>query len=164
MSGRWSFSAPVDAPPDAVYAWLTDLREDDHARPAYLRGAGAEAGARPARREVVSREGDRLVVEDHWGSRAFRVDVTLDREAREVRLEGKHGYRCVWRVVPDAPRTRVECEGRLEPHGLTALLAPLFVPRLVRQIERDFHGHIEDLREALAPRPPGQPPQVERVL
>src|SRR5439155_21501752 len=55
MPARWSFEAHVDAPPDAVYAWMTDYSEDDHANERFRRGAGAKADDRTHNHRVVER-------------------------------------------------------------------------------------------------------------
>lgn len=150
MPSRWSFEAVVAAPPDAVYAWMSDFTEDDHARPAFKRGAGVKPGdKRESRRHVVSRDGNRLRVEDSWGRERFGMDVELAPGAREVRLSGQYGYRGVWRALPHGGATRVVSEGSLEPTGFARFFAPLFAGMLMKQMRADFDGHIEDMRESL---------------
>lgn len=150
MPSAWSFAARVEAPPDDVYAWMSDFREDDHARPAFKRGAGMRPGdKRESRRAVVSREGNVVVVEDSWGRERYRLTVTLDPAAREVRLAGMYGYAGVWRAAPAGTGTRVESEGRIAPTGLARLFAPLFARTFMKQMEADFRGHVADLAEEL---------------
>lgn len=148
MSVSWSFSAHVPAPPDAVFAWVSDFREDDHARPAFLRGAGMKAPA--GRRRIVAREGNVVTLEDGMGRRAFRTRATVDAAAREVRVEGAHGYRATWRAAPEGDGTRLTCEGALAPDGLLRLFVPLFAKGMLRQVRADFDGHVADAVESLA--------------
>jgi Polyketide cyclase / dehydrase and lipid transport len=147
---RWRHEARLAASPDAVYAWMSDFREDDHAREAFLRGAGQKPGGAASRRTVVSRDGNRVKLRDAWGRRTFEMDVELAPQAREVRLTGEYGYRATWRAEPDGAGTRVVSEGAFEPAGLMRLVAPLFARGFARQMEQDFRGHVEDLRSELA--------------
>src|SRR5581483_8174623 len=133
---RWRHEALVPASPDAVYAWMSDFREDDHAGEA-------------SHRTVVSREGNRVRLHDAWGRRSFDLDVELAPEAREVRLTGEYGYSATWRAEPAAGDTRVVVEGRLEPTGIMRLLAPLFSRGMAKQMQDDFNGHVEDMRSGL---------------
>ena len=152
MPSSWSFEARVPAPPDAVYAWLSDYAEDDHANPRFRKGAGVKPDDRTHNRRTVERRDERhLVVHDEWGRQRFAMEVELAPEAREVRLRGQHGYRGAWRAEPDGAGTRVVCEGRLEPTGLARLFAPLFARMLMKQMKGDFEGHVEDLRQTLGP-------------
>ncbi|SRR5581483_2697618 len=146
---RWRHEALVPASPDAVYAWMSDFREDDHAREAFLRGSGAKPGGAASHRTVVSREGNRVRLHDAWGRRSFDLDVELAPEAREVRLTGEYGYSATWRAEPAAGDTRVVVEGRLEPTGIMRLLAPLFSRGMAKQMQDDFNGHVEDMRSGL---------------
>ena len=146
----WSQSARIAAPPVAVFAWLRDLREDDHSRPAFLRGAGLKEGAH-ARREVRW-EGDEARVRDSWGARSFELRVRVDEARRELRLRSEHGYESVWRAEPADGGTLLVVEGRLAPRGLAALFVPLFARRFRDQLDRDFRGHVADARESLEAR------------
>ena len=149
MPTRWSFEARVPAPPDAVYAWLSEYAEDDHSNERFRRGSGATDDKRSHR--VVERKDERrLVVRDEWGRQRFEMQVELAPEAREVRLTGQMGYRAVWRATPDGEETRVTSEGRLEPKGLMRLFAPMFAGAFMKQMKADFEGHVTDLRESLA--------------
>lgn len=151
MPTSWSFQAHVPAPPDAVYAWMSDFREDDHARPAFRRGAGVKEGDRKvSHRKVLSREGNVVTLEDSWGRERFPMKARLDPARREVRLEGQYGYHGTWRAEPDGSGTRLVSEGRLEPKGVMRLLAPLFAKAFLKQMQADFNGHVEDAKEELA--------------
>lgn len=149
MPLAWSFDATIPAPPERVYAWLSDLREDDHAHPAYLEGAGISRG-KAAKRSVLPQPGGALRVVDVRGHERFVTDVTLVPEEREVRIVGPHGYRATWRAQPEAGGTRVVCEGALAPTGLLRFLVPLFAKGMLRQTRRDFDGHVAHLRHDLA--------------
>lgn len=144
----WRQSAHVRAPADAVYAWMTDYTEHDHASEAYRRAVGAKDKAQ-AKRKVVSRTGDTVVLEDAWGGKGFRATVTLDKAQRAVRIEGAYGYAAVWRAVPERDGTRVEVEGRMAPGGVFGLLLPLFGRKMREENEKDFRGHIADLEHDL---------------
>lgn len=153
MAKQWRFEATVQASPLDVYGWMSDFAEDDHAREAFVRGTGAEADKyRGCLRRVVSREGDRLVVEDTMGRQSWRMDVELRPAQHEVHMAGMWGYRAVWRALPEAAGTRVVVEAGLEPKGFARLFAPLFAGMLMKQMRADFDGHVADMREALVPR------------
>lgn len=150
---KWRFAGTVDADPDDVYAWLADHREDDHTSEAFFRGSGfTRKEAKGARREILSRDGDNLRLRDTWGRNTFESTVTLDPDRREVRIDGEHGYEGVWRAEDAGEgRTRVVSEGRMAPGNfLFKLFMPLFRGKFLRQIEQDFHGHIEEVRVEVA--------------
>lgn len=152
MPRGWSFSARVDASPDAVYAWMSDYSEDDHANPRFKAGAGVKPDDRTHNHRVVRRTSERhLTVEDQWGRQRFVVEVELVPERREVRISGQYGYRGVWRAEPDGAGTRVVSEGRLEPTGFARLFAPLFAGMFMKQMRGDFEGHVADMRASLKP-------------
>lgn len=147
----WKFAATVPAPPDAVFAWMQEFREDDHSNERFLRGAGVtKPPRRPAKRTIVRREGNAVELDDEWNGRKNRMRVTIVPERREIRLEGGFGYSATWRAVPDGTGTSVETEGTMAPKGLFGLLLPLFAKGAKRDLEKDFAGHLADLRESLA--------------
>ncbi|MEA3198833.1 MAG: hypothetical protein QOE90_261 [Thermoplasmata archaeon] len=146
---QWRHEARIDAPADAVYAWMSDHREDDHAREAFLRGAGRGPEGARSRREVVSRDGDVVKLRDVWGKRVFEMEARLDAKAREVRLTGAYGYRATWRAIPDGAGTRLVVEGAIEARGIAGLFAKLFGKRMLRDMQADFNGHVADARETL---------------
>lgn len=151
MPPHWRFDAHVAASPDAAYAWMSDFTEDDHTRPAFLEGSGAKPDPkRTSHRHVVSRDGNRLRIEDSWGRDRFAVNVTLAPETREVHIEGQYGYRATWRAEPDGAGTRIVLEARLEPTGFARLFAPLLARMLMRQMRADFDGHVADMRSSLS--------------
>lgn len=147
----WVFEGRVPASPDAVYAWLSDFCEDDHARPAYLRGAGMREGKHvKGTRRVLAHDGNTVTIEDRWGFRSFRTRVTLDPEQRALHIAGDNGYGATWSAIPEGAGTRLIVEGRLAPTGVVGLAVPLFARGLRHQMEQDFLGHLEDLRSSLA--------------
>jgi hypothetical protein len=153
MPVTWSHEAILRAPPDAVYAWMSDFREDDHARPAYLRGAGvAKPSKRPAVRRVVAREPGLVKLEDSWNGRTFRLTAHLDPERREVRIEGGMGYHAVWRAEPAPEGTRLRVDGKLAPGGVLGLFTPLFAKGMMREMAQDFRGHVADAEAELTAR------------
>lgn len=148
----WTFEAHVTASADAVYAWMTDFREDDHARPAFVRASGGKAGVQSTRR-ILARAGDSVQLEDRWGRQSFRTTARLARGQREVRIEGAYGYRATWCAAPNGRGTRVTATTELDPRGFFALLLPLVAGKMRAQAEHDFRGHIADLEAELgAPR------------
>ncbi|HVL87155.1 MAG TPA: SRPBCC family protein [Candidatus Thermoplasmatota archaeon] len=149
MALEWSFSAQARAPPDEVFAWLSDFRDDDHSAEAFLRGAGWRRGKRPATRRILERAGNVVRLQDRWGGSSFSPTVTLDPAARTVTIEGEYGYRAVWRVEPTAEGSEVSVGGRLAPSGLARLLLPVFGWAFRRQLEGDFRGHMAHLRHDL---------------
>jgi len=153
MPRSWSFEAAVDAPPDAVYAWMTDYREDDHANADFRRGAGVSTEDRAHSHRVVERkDATHLVVRDEWGREKFELHVELAPAAREVRLSGAFGYGAVWRAEPAGAGTRVTVRGQLAPTGFAKLFAGLFAGRMEKQMRQDFHGHLAQMRAELAKR------------
>lgn len=151
MPRTWSFEATLDAPPDAVYAWMTDYQEDDHANAAFKRGSGAAADDRAHSHRVVERaaDGRHLVVRDEWGRQKFELEVELAPDAREVRLTGAFGYSAIWRATPDGAGTRVRVDGQLAPTGFAKLFAGLFAGKMGTQMRQDFDGHVEQMRSEL---------------
>jgi polyketide cyclase/dehydrase/lipid transport protein len=151
MAGlTWDLDATVRAPPDVVYAWMTDFREDDHRSPAFRRGAKVrENDPRDAKRVVVARKGNEVTLEDTWGRQRFRTTATLDGAQRTITIRGEFGYQAVWRAAPVAGGTRISIEGRMAPGGVFGLLLPLFAKKMRQQTEDDFRGHVADLEASL---------------
>lgn len=149
-SVSWRVSDLVDGPPDAVWAWMTDFSQDDHSTEAYRRGAGVKK-ARAASRTILSREGNVLRIEDRDGASKYVQTVTLHPERRAVHIAGQMGYDATWTATPEGHRTRLTVEGRMGK-GLVGSLMRLFQVQLQRGMERDFRGHVEDLRESLGRR------------
>lgn len=148
---RWHHDALIAAPPEAVYRWMVDFREDDHDRPAFRRGAGIpqDAPSGGSRRQIVSREGSVVTIKDSWGRRGMTMKAKLDEAARTVTLDGEMGYHSVWRAAPEGNATRLSVSGEMAPNGLFGLLMPLFRGRFLKQMAQDFEGHVEDLRESV---------------
>lgn len=141
---------PVDA--DRAYAWMIDFREDDHARPAFKRGAGVKPGDKStSKRVILSREGDVVKLKDTWAGNTFELTVTLDRPARALTIDGKWGYRARWSVEPAVGGARLRVEGEMAPGGLMGLLVPLFAGGMRKDMEKDFRGHVADMIHELNP-------------
>lgn len=152
----WKLSAHVDASPEDVLAWLCDYREDDHDRPAFHRGAGTPAGKRGgSKRTIVARDGDTVDLEDVWGRRRFRSKVTVDRQRIQLRIAGDFGYQATWTATAEGGGTRLAVEGSVAASGVAGAFLRLAKGSFIRQMEADFAGHVEDLRDSLrADRPP----------
>jgi len=146
----WRFSDTVRARPDDVYAWMADFAADDHATEAFKRGAAyPEKKWKPSKRTVVSREGNVLRIKDEWGRGGFETTATLDAATRSVRIVGGLGYEATWRATPEGDGTRIEVDGKMG-RGLLGSLMKLVAGRSTREgMEKDFRGHVEDLRESL---------------
>lgn len=150
MPATWSFEAQVPAPPDVVYAWMSDYADDDHANDRFQRGSGAKPDGKHNHRVVERTDARHLVIRDEWGRQTFETRVELAPEAREIRLTGQFGHRGVWRAASDgAGGTRVTSEGALAPTGVMKLFAPLFAKKMLAQQKADFDGHVADMRETL---------------
>ncbi len=146
----------VPFPRDAVYAWWTDFREDDHP----TRGAPAVS-----HRDVLHRRGgDELWLRD----RATRpAPVTLEEH---LALDRPYGYtvaarypgadvRYRYRFDVISEGTRIVLEAEVRPRHVGHLLLPLFRGYARRYAERDTDFHLrrmgEDLRrnpESVTPR------------
>ncbi len=140
----------VPFPRDAVYAWWTDFRPDDH--------PGRPSPATSSR-EVLRREGDELWLRDH----AVRpAPVTLEEhvvlhpqegysvEARYPGADVRYEYR--FESTPDG--TRIRLEAMVHPRHVGRLLLPLFRGRVQRYAERDTDYHLRRMREDFASREP----------
>lgn len=149
-SVTWKGEAFIEASPDVVYAWMTDLTRDDHNSDAYRRGAGIDPSkpAKPAVRTVLSRDGNIVKIRDEWNGSTYEQTLTLDPALRTVRIEGTMGYQALWRAAPEGDGTRLSVEGSLG-RGLLGSFMRLFEGKMRRQMDQDLRGHVEDLRETL---------------
>jgi hypothetical protein len=143
----WSKSQHVNATPDRVYEWMTDFQEDDHGRPAFIKGSGATKTytKKPSKRTIVSREGNNVKIKDEWGGRTFEMDLELMALDRTVKMTGPYGYEAVWKAVPDEGGTKVEAAISLSPKGFFRFIMGFFKKRFFRELEQDFQGHIADM-------------------
>jgi hypothetical protein len=148
---KWTKSAHVPFPPDTVFEWMTDFQEDDHARPAYVKGSGAPAKftKKPSKRTIVSRSGNTVKLSDLWGGRTMEVDLTLVPLDRTVNMKGPWNYQAVWKAVPDAGGTKVEAEVAMKVGGFAGFLMSLRKKSFYRQLDYDFAGHMSDLQDSL---------------
>jgi hypothetical protein len=135
-------------PRDAVYAWWTDFREDDHMRP------GSPAASS---RVIVGREGDDVWLREH-ATRPFRV--TLEEH---VVLDPPNGYAVkarypgadveyAYRFEPRVEGTTIVLEASVSPRGIGRLLVPLMAWWWRRYAARDFDFHLAHMTEDLSPR------------
>lgn len=146
---NWSKTAHVNIPPDTVFAWMTNFQEDDHGRPAFVKGSGApkKYTKKQSKRTVVSSKGNHVSIHDEWGGRKFDMELDLVPLDRTVNMKGPMGYVAVWKAVPDEGGTKVEAHISLPMRGFWGLLAPLFRKKFYRDLEYDFNGHISDLQD-----------------
>ena len=152
---KWSNSAQVKFPPDAVYAWMTDFQEDDHGRPAFIKGSGAPAKVykKPSKRTIVSRSGNNVKILDVWGGRTYDMDLELVPLDRTIIMKSQWNYHAVWKAVPHEGGTKVEAEVDMKVGGFAGLVMGLFKKKFYRDLSYDFNGHISDLQDSLgAPR------------
>jgi Polyketide cyclase / dehydrase and lipid transport len=145
----------VPFPPDLVYGWWTDFREDDH------REDGVPSRAR---RTIVRRDGEQVWMRD----RATRpAPVTIDEH---VVLQPRRGYtvtarypaanvRYEYQFEPVIGGTRIELSAEIYPRHMGRLFLPLFRGRVIRYAERDTDFHLRKMvRDLTHPAPdPGQP-------
>lgn len=146
----------VPFPRDAVYAWWTDFRLDDHPR----RPSPATSS-----REILRREGNEVWLRDHATRPApITLDehVTLDPPAGyavEARYPGAE-VRYTYRFEPVATGTRILLEATVRPHHVGRLLLPLFRGRVQRYAERDTEYHLQRMTEELTtPASSREPPR-----
>ena len=131
----------VRFPRDAVYAWWTDFREDDH--------RGPDSVAR-SDRIILRREGNEIWLRD----RATRpARVTIDEH---VTLDPPNGYavatrypgaevRYEYRFEPVDAGTRIVLEVRVHPRHVGRILVPLTRPWWRRYAERDTDSHLREM-------------------
>ena len=136
----------VRHPPDAVFVWWTDFREDDHAHP----GSPADST-----RAVLRRSGHEIWLRD----RATRpAPVTIDQH---VTLDPPNGY-AVQARYPGADvaysyrfqtadcGTTIVLEASVRPRGLGRLLVPLTAWWWRRYAARDLDFHLREMEADLA--------------
>ena len=140
-------------PRDAVYAWWTDFREDDH------RSRRSPASSH---REILRREGDDVWLRD----RATRpAPVTLEEH---VVLDPPNGYavtarypgadvRYTYRFEPAPEGTRISLAAEIRPRHVGHILLPLLRRYAQRYAERDTDFHLRRMGEDL-----GGPPAPVR--
>lgn len=145
---RLRIERTVPLPRDAVYAWWTDFREDDHrSRPSPA--SSARRILRQTEREVWLRD------------RALRpVPVTIDEhvildpptgyrvEARYPGADVRYEYR--FEAAPGGTTIRLTAE--IRPHHLGRALLPLFRGWVQRYAERDTAYHVRRMTEDLGGR------------
>jgi hypothetical protein len=137
----------VPFPRDAVYAWWTDFRPDDH--------PGRPSPATSSR-EILRREGSEIWLRD----RAIRPGPTT--VAEHVILDPPNGYvvearypgadvRYEYRFERAGETTRIRVDAVIRPRHVGHLLLPLFRGWAQRYAERDTDYHLQqmasDLRE-----------------
>ena len=140
----------VPFPPDVVYAWWTDFREDDH------RGDGAPSRAR---RTILRRDGEQVWLLDQATRPApFTID-------EHVLLQPRSGYqvsarypaanvRYEYRFEPVRGGTRIELRAEIDPRHIGRFLLPLFRRRVIRYAERDTDFHVRKMVRDLTPPAP----------
>lgn len=145
----WAFRAERTVPfrRDAVSAWWTDFREDDH------RAADAPA---TSTRVLLRREGREVWLRD-VATRPARVTVDahvmLDPprgyrvRARYPFVDVEYGY--AFEEVPGG--TRVVVDGVVRPRHLGWILVPLTAPWWRRYALRDFEFHLRAMAGDLGP-------------
>jgi hypothetical protein len=133
-------------PHDAVYAWWTDFREDDHVQP----GSPATSV-----REILRRQGNEVWLQDR-ATRPIRVTieehVTLDPpngyavEARYPGADVEYAYR----FEPTGDGTRIVLKVSVRPRGLGRVLVPLLKWWWRRYAARDLDFHLAEMERELA--------------
>lgn len=138
----------VPFPREAVYAWWTDFRPDDHPD----RSSPATSA-----REILRRDGNEVWLRDH-ASRPARVvleeHVVLDPPngyAVEARYPGAD-VRYAYRFDPVPGGTAIRLEARVQPRHVGHLLLPFFRGWAQRYSERDTDYHLRRMSLDLAAR------------
>jgi hypothetical protein len=133
---------------DAVYAWWTDFREDDHVRP------GSPAASV---REIRQRQGTEVWLRD----RATRpILVTIDEH---VTLDPPNGYTVkarypgadveyAYRFEPTVEGTTIVLDASVSPRGIGRLLIPLTAWWWRGYASRDFDFHMAHMAQDLSVR------------
>ncbi len=138
----------VPFPRDAVYAWWTDFRPDDHPGP---------PSPATSSREILRRQGNEVWLRDRASRPApvtLEEDVFLDPpsgysvEARYPGADARYGYR----FDPVAEGTRIRLEAVIRPRHLGHLLLPLFRGWTRRYAERDTDFHVRRMEADLGAR------------
>jgi hypothetical protein len=145
---RLRFERVTRFPRDAVYAWWTDFREDDHVR------SGSPA---TSVRRILRRKGNEVWLHD-CATRPIRVTieehVTLKPtsgyavEARYPGADVEYAYR----FEPTAEGTRIVLEVSVHPRGLGRILIPLTSWWWRRYAARDLEFHLAEMAGDLSPR------------
>ncbi len=139
----------VPFPRDAVYAWWTDFREDDH------RHSGSPSAAT---REVIRRRGNEVWLRDR-ASRPVRMTI----EERVI-LDPPDGYsvdgrypgatvRYAYRFEPTAEGTKLSLVADVRPRHIGWILVPITRPWWRRYAERDTDFHLQRMVEDLSGSP-----------
>lgn len=138
-------SVVARASPADVWAWWTDYGEPGEKQ-------RVSHGLASAMREVVSREGNRIVLRDALPGNvaAIEHDVVIHEDARRLEEHYVRGpgvpYRAVWRFEPEdggrATRvTRVIDASTRVPGFLQELAAPA----VRRGVEADMRAHVREM-------------------
>jgi hypothetical protein len=135
----------VPFPRDAVYAWWTDFREDDH--------LGHSSPATSAR-EILRREGNEIWLRDRARRPApvtVEEHVVLDPPngyvvtARYPGADAQYGYR----FEEASGGTRILLTVNVRPRHVGRILLPLFSGWARRYAERDTDDHLRQMSEDL---------------
>ncbi len=138
----------VPFPRDAVYAWWTDFRSDDH--------PGRPSPATSSR-QILRRQPNEIWLRDRAARPApatVEEHVILDPPngyAVEARYPGADA-RYEYRFEPDGQGTRIRLEADVRPRHLGRILLPLFRGRVQRYAERDTDYHLRRMAADLAGR------------
>lgn len=136
----------VPFPREAVFAWWSDFRTDDHRSP------GAPASSE---RDIVRREGNEIWLRD----RATRpVRMTIEEH---VVLDPPRGYAVAarypgadveyeYRFEPTADGTRVVLAVSVRPRGLGRILVPVMAWWWRRYAARDLDFHLNEMARELS--------------
>lgn len=136
----------VPFPRDAVYAWWTDFRPDDH--------PGRPSPATSSR-EILRREGNEIWLRDRGRRPApatLEEYVVLDPPngyAVETRYPGADA-RYEYRFEPVPEGTRIVLEAVLLPRHIGRILLPIFRGRVRRYAGRDTDYHLGRMAQDFA--------------
>ena len=142
---RFRLDRKTPLPRDAVFAWWTDFREDDHRHP----GSPADST-----RTILGRTGNEVWLRDR-ATRPMRVTIE-----ERVFLNPPLGYavdarypaadvRYTYRFDAEGDGTRVTLDVDVRPRHVGWILIPLATPWWRRYTERDLDFHLREMERDL---------------
>ena len=139
---------------DAVYAWWTDFREDDH---------GSRHAPASSHREILRRDGNEVWLRDRATRPApvnLQEHVVLeppDGSAVEARYPGADVH-YAYRFEATEQGTRISLVADIQPRHVGRILLPLFRGRVERYAARDTDYHLRSMNQDLTSPASGRGP------
>lgn len=144
---RLRIERPTSVPPDALFAWWSDLREGPHDHATFAPGAGE--------RRILARGEGWADVEDRGrflGLPLVEHYIAVFRaERREVGVHGGNNW-SRFSATYRFEEGRAVLEAEIVSLGLLALFDALQRPLVRRFLEKDLEGHLADAARDIRPR------------